>query len=70
MKVLVTGSAGPIGFHLAKPHCERGDTVVGFDSINEYYDVAVKHGRLRRLGSNNEGILRKEPNLIVACIQT
>lgn len=46
MKVLVTGTAGFIGFHLVTRLAERGDTVVGLDSINDYYDVNVKYGRL------------------------
>ena len=50
MKILVTGAAGFIGFHLAKRLLERGDEVVGIDSINDYYDVNVKYGRLRESG--------------------
>lgn len=50
MKILVTGTAGFIGSHLAKRLVERGDEVIGLDSINDYYDVGVKHGRLERAG--------------------
>ena len=50
MKILVTGTAGFIGFHLAKKLLERGDTVVGIDNINDYYDVNLKYGRLQELG--------------------
>jgi UDP-glucuronate 4-epimerase len=46
VKVLVTGHAGFIGFHLAKRLIERGDSVVGFDVVNDYYDVALKQKRL------------------------
>lgn len=46
MKVLVTGAAGFIGFHAAKALLDRGDEVVGLDSLNEYYDVRLKHARL------------------------
>ena len=49
MKVLVTGSAGFIGFHLAKRLLERGDAVVGFDVVNAYYDPTLKEARLRIL---------------------
>lgn len=49
-KILVTGSAGFIGFHLTKALCERGDTVIGYDNINDYYDVNLKYGRLNELG--------------------
>jgi UDP-glucuronate 4-epimerase len=49
MKILVTGNAGFIGFHTAKQLLERGDEVVGFDSVNEYYDVKIKEARLKIL---------------------
>jgi UDP-glucuronate 4-epimerase len=50
MKILVTGSAGFIGSHLAKRLLDRGDEVVGLDSINDYYDQRVKYGRLEKAG--------------------
>jgi UDP-glucuronate 4-epimerase len=50
MKILVTGSSGFIGSFLTKRLIERGDEVVGLDSINDYYDVNIKYGRLERLG--------------------
>ncbi|MEX1198209.1 MAG: NAD-dependent epimerase [Pseudohongiellaceae bacterium] len=50
MKILVTGTAGFIGSHLAARLLARGDEVVGLDSINDYYDVRVKQGRLARAG--------------------
>ena len=49
MKILVTGAAGFIGFHTAKQLLERGDDVVGFDIVNDYYDPAVKEARLKIL---------------------
>ncbi len=49
-KILVTGTAGFIGFHLAKRLLDRGDEVVGLDSINDYYDPRLKHGRLVETG--------------------
>ncbi|MDO9383989.1 MAG: NAD-dependent epimerase [Hyphomicrobiaceae bacterium] len=55
MKVLVTGNAGFIGFHTAKRLLERGDTVVGFDVVNDYYDLGLKEARLKvleNLGGN------------------
>jgi len=45
MKILVTGAAGFIGFHTSKKLLERGDTVVGLDNFNDYYDVSLKEGR-------------------------
>jgi UDP-glucuronate 4-epimerase len=49
-KILVTGTAGFIGFHLAKKLLERGDEVIGLDNINDYYDVKLKYARLDELG--------------------
>ena len=49
MKVLVTGAAGFIGFHTAKQLLERGDTVVGLDNFNDYYDVSLKEARAAQL---------------------
>jgi UDP-glucuronate 4-epimerase len=46
MKVLVTGAAGFIGFHVAQRLLQRGDTVVGLDNLNDYYDPALKESRL------------------------
>ncbi|MCP2728364.1 NAD-dependent epimerase [Limnofasciculus baicalensis] len=48
-KVLVTGAAGFIGFHLSQRLLERGDTVVGIDNLNPYYDVSLKQDRLAQL---------------------
>ena len=45
MKILVTGAAGFIGFHTAKQLLNRGDTVVGLDNFNDYYDVSLKESR-------------------------
>ncbi|AQQ09175.1 dTDP-glucose 4,6-dehydratase [Sedimentisphaera cyanobacteriorum] len=56
MKILVTGTVGFIGFHLARVLLERGDEVVGLDSVNDYYDVNVKYGRLRETGISPEDI--------------
>jgi UDP-glucuronate 4-epimerase len=46
MKVLITGAAGFIGLHVAQRLLARGDTVVGIDSLNAYYDPALKRARL------------------------
>ena len=45
MKILVTGAAGFIGFYTSKQLLERGDTVVGLDNFNDYYDVSLKESR-------------------------
>ena len=49
MKVLVTGAAGFIGMHVAQRLLARGDTVVGLDNLNDYYDVNLKLARLKQL---------------------
>jgi UDP-glucuronate 4-epimerase len=49
MKYLVTGAAGFIGFHTTKKLIARGDTVVGLDNLNDYYQVSLKHDRLAQL---------------------
>ena len=45
-KILVTGAAGFIGFHLSRRLLSQGVTVVGFDNINDYYDTSLKYSRL------------------------
>ena len=55
-KILVTGTAGFIGYHLAKKLLVRGDKVVGLDNINDYYDVNLKYGRLKELGVDRDEI--------------
>ena len=49
MKILITGSAGFIGSHVVKQLLARGDTVVGLDNLNDYYDVSLKQARLAPL---------------------
>jgi UDP-glucuronate 4-epimerase len=51
-KILVTGAAGFIGFHLSKRLLARGDAVVGLDNINDYYDVNLKLARLKQITLN------------------
>ncbi|MER9431600.1 NAD-dependent epimerase [Mesorhizobium sp. M0482] len=53
MKILVTGTAGFIGYHVSKRLLERGDEVVGIDSVNSYYDPEIKEARLRLLDEAN-----------------
>ncbi len=49
MKVLVTGAAGFIGMHVAQRLLARGDTVIGIDNLNNYYEPSLKHARLAQL---------------------
>jgi UDP-glucuronate 4-epimerase len=51
-RILVTGTAGFIGYHLAERLLARGDEVVGFDNVNDYYDVSLKEARMARLAGN------------------
>lgn len=50
-RILVTGAAGFIGFHLCRRYLARGDDVAGLDNLNDYYDVRLKQDRLSRLQS-------------------
>ncbi|MFM8355833.1 MAG: GDP-mannose 4,6-dehydratase, partial [Gammaproteobacteria bacterium] len=50
MKILVTGAAGFIGMFTCLNLLARGDTVIGIDNLNDYYDVALKSSRLQQLG--------------------
>jgi UDP-glucuronate 4-epimerase len=49
LRILVTGAAGFIGFHVARALLARGDAVVGFDVVNDYYDPTLKEARLAEL---------------------
>ncbi|MBO6784534.1 MAG: GDP-mannose 4,6-dehydratase [Alphaproteobacteria bacterium] len=53
MPVLVTGAAGFIGMHVSEALMARGETVVGIDNLNDYYDVSLKEARLERLRKHN-----------------
>ncbi|MBE9467742.1 MAG: NAD-dependent epimerase [Bacteroidetes bacterium] len=55
-KILVTGTAGFIGFHIAKYLISRGDEVVGLDNINDYYDINLKFARIKETGINKENV--------------
>lgn len=53
MTILVTGTAGFIGFHLANRLLQEGHEVIGIDCLNTYYDVTLKHSRLAQAGINS-----------------
>ena len=59
MKVLVTGTAGFIGFHLAEKLLSKGHSVVGVDQINDYYDIKLKYDRLKHSGIDINGKLEQ-----------
>ena len=52
MKVLVTGAAGFIGFHVSMALLARGDEVIGLDNLNDYYDVRLKQARLEEISNH------------------
>ena len=54
MKILITGSSGFIGFHVSKKLLDKGFKIVGYDSMNNYYDVKLKKARYE--------ILKKDKN--------
>jgi UDP-glucuronate 4-epimerase len=49
-KILITGAAGFIGYHLSKTLLEQGYQIIGLDNINDYYDIELKYARLNELG--------------------
>lgn len=56
MSILITGTAGFIGFHLSRRLIKEGKSVVGIDIINDYYDVNLKYGRLKEKGIDHQKI--------------
>lgn len=56
MKVLVTGAAGFIGYHLCKRLIDEGMDVIGLDNLNDYYSVNLKYARLELLGIKKNGL--------------
>jgi UDP-glucuronate 4-epimerase len=59
MTVLVTGAAGFIGYHCAAKLAERGETVIGIDSLSDYYDVRLKRARLAELAPRKNFTFRE-----------
>jgi len=64
MKILITGAAGFIGYHLTLKLIENGHNVMGIDNLNDYYDVRLKLDRLKELGIDSDNALH--PNKTVA----
>jgi UDP-glucuronate 4-epimerase len=62
MKILITGAAGFIGFHLASKLISEGHDIIGIDSINNYYDVNLKNDRLLQLGITTTTLNYNEEN--------
>jgi UDP-glucuronate 4-epimerase len=65
MAVLVTGAAGFIGYHVAEALIARGERVVGFDSVNSYYDPTLKEARLARLARHHNAFRLVRADLAV-----
>ena len=59
MKILITGSAGFIGFHLSLKLLQKGNTVIGVDNLNNYYDVSLKKNRNKKLKKHKKYIFYK-----------
>lgn len=70
MLLLITGAAGFIGFHLSQYRLAKGDTVIGIDNMNEYYDVNLKLARLELLKSNPNFIFYQADICDKAAIET
>lgn len=49
MKILITGSAGFIGFHLSKKLLKLNHVIYGIDNLNDYYDIRLKKNRIKEL---------------------
>ena len=58
MKILVTGAAGFIGFHLVRRLVEQGNEIIGIDNLNDYYPVSLKYARLRECGIDENKIIQ------------
>ena len=69
MKILLTGAAGFIGMHVCDKLLRRGDSVIGIDNLNNYYDVKLKKSRLKKLQNHKKftfiktDIIDKKKNL-------
>ncbi len=63
MRIIVTGAAGFIGFHVAKRLLERGDEVIGIDNLSDYYDVRLKQDRLAQI-RNQSGFTFHKQDLV------
>ncbi|GAB4447830.1 MAG: NAD-dependent epimerase [Bacteroidales bacterium] len=59
MKIFISGAAGFIGFHLTNLLANQGHEILGFDNINDYYDINLKYSRLAQLGIEKEHISEK-----------
>lgn len=63
MRILVTGTAGFIGSHVALRLLERGDEVIGVDNVNDYYDVNLKEARLARIKERHPGFTEERMDI-------
>ena len=70
MNILVTGTAGFIGFHVVNRLLKDGHTVIGIDNLNNYYDVQLKYDRLNAAGINRELVAYNKPGVSASSAYT
>tara|TARA_B100000989_G_scaffold68734_1_gene47898 strand:+ start:7019 stop:8023 length:1005 start_codon:yes stop_codon:yes gene_type:complete len=60
MKILITGAAGFIGFHVAKKLLDLGHEIIGIDNLNNYYDIELKKSRLKQISSDRFNFIKTD----------
>ena len=60
MKILITGAAGFIGFHVAQKLLDLGHEIIGIDNLNNYYDIELKKSRLKQISSDRFNFIKTD----------
>jgi len=68
MKILITGTAGFIAYHLTKRFSKENNNIVCIDNISNYYDVKIKYDRLKSLGFDTDTLEKTPDKLIFSCV--